>query len=471
MLNKINIFLRNDQKINSNNLKIYLLFIFILSFLVRLYDLNYEGYWFDELFTFYVSDPNISFYESYIRIIDTENNNFYQFILKIFFLIFGYNDFNGRLFVVITGSLIPVVSTIIYYNHISKNKIEILLVSSFLIINYFLIVQSQELRAGSFLCLIALININHFLKFDDFNYEKDNKFYINLFFINILSLLISIFSLIFIFSQILTYIYFRKKNSFLFVIFLSIIIFVLINIEQIVSQYNIFKYGDIYVRDIEYEKNFFLIYYFQYYFGSIIISFFYLFIFFLSVFKKVKYKKYNFVNVYIFATVIISYIIPIIFNELVKPILQAKYIIYVVPLIIIFIISNSFKNGGLITKYSILFIFFLTILNSSYQIFISDKNNKPMYKILFEKLNLKNEIIYVNAKLDNFHDKLLINYLNNMKYSKKNNLQFKLYNNNKFKENIYFFCNDDFFKEKEKFKVVESFKGNKFQLCLTKTLF
>ena len=85
MLNRINIFLRNDQKINSNNLKIYLFFIFILSFLVRLYDLNYEGYWFDELFTFYVSDPNISFYESYIRIIDTENNNFYQFILKIFF--------------------------------------------------------------------------------------------------------------------------------------------------------------------------------------------------------------------------------------------------------------------------------------------------------------------------------------------------------------------------------------------------
>jgi len=97
VIDKTNIFLRNDQKLNHNNLRVYLVLIFILGFLIRLYNLNYEDYWFDELFTFYVSDPNVTFYETYIRIIDTENNNFYQFILKLFFLFFGYNDFNGRL--------------------------------------------------------------------------------------------------------------------------------------------------------------------------------------------------------------------------------------------------------------------------------------------------------------------------------------------------------------------------------------
>ena len=189
MINKINTFIKNDQKLNLVNFRIFLISIFIFSFFIRLYNLNYEDYWFDELFTFYVSDPNVSFYETYLRIIETENNNFYQFILKIFFLFFGYNDFNGRLFVAITGSLIPVIATKIYYEYISKRKFEIFLVSFFLIINYFLILQSQELRANSFLCLIFLININFFFKISNSNKTIKKKDYIFVLILNILSLL------------------------------------------------------------------------------------------------------------------------------------------------------------------------------------------------------------------------------------------------------------------------------------------
>ena len=142
-------------KLNLVNLNFFIS-IFIFNFLLAA-NLNYEDYWFDELFTFYVSDPNVSFYETYLRIIETENNNFYKFILKIFFLFFGYNDFNGRLFVAITGSLIPVIATKIYYEYISKSKFEIFLVSFFLIINYFLILQFSRIKS-KFIFMFDIFN-------------------------------------------------------------------------------------------------------------------------------------------------------------------------------------------------------------------------------------------------------------------------------------------------------------------------
>ena len=54
--------------INSKNLiNISLIFVIILGVFLRLYNLNYDDLWFDEISSFWVSDPEISFQESLKR--------------------------------------------------------------------------------------------------------------------------------------------------------------------------------------------------------------------------------------------------------------------------------------------------------------------------------------------------------------------------------------------------------------------
>ena len=47
--------------------KVLFLFLIILGVFYRLYNSNFEDYWLDELFGFWLSDPKLSFNETYER--------------------------------------------------------------------------------------------------------------------------------------------------------------------------------------------------------------------------------------------------------------------------------------------------------------------------------------------------------------------------------------------------------------------
>ena len=53
------------NKVNLNYL--YLLIFFIITILLRLYNINYDDFWIDEIISFYVSDPDISIKEFFFK--------------------------------------------------------------------------------------------------------------------------------------------------------------------------------------------------------------------------------------------------------------------------------------------------------------------------------------------------------------------------------------------------------------------
>ena len=64
-------------------------FLFIT---LTIYQINLEDLWFDELLTFWLTNPEVSNSLTYQNIIEQENTPpLYYFILKYFFNIFGYN--------------------------------------------------------------------------------------------------------------------------------------------------------------------------------------------------------------------------------------------------------------------------------------------------------------------------------------------------------------------------------------------
>ena len=71
-------------------LSVSILFILTGIFL-RLYQLNYENYWLDELADFWVADPNISFNATFFRrdeLIADQTPYLFQLLLKIYLKIF-----------------------------------------------------------------------------------------------------------------------------------------------------------------------------------------------------------------------------------------------------------------------------------------------------------------------------------------------------------------------------------------------
>ena len=74
----------------KNNL--ILLIIFSAGIFYRFYNANFEDYWFDELFGFWISDPKLNFDQTLERSIGPGfgQNLLFDFILKYFFFIFCY---------------------------------------------------------------------------------------------------------------------------------------------------------------------------------------------------------------------------------------------------------------------------------------------------------------------------------------------------------------------------------------------
>ena len=119
-------------------LSVSILFILTGIFL-RLYQLNFENYWLDELVDFWVADPNITLHGTFVRreLIDDQTPYLFQLFLKIYLKFFGYDPEIGRHVPLFFGVLlIPFIGVLSY--QIAKNNsflLTILLVS----INIYLI--------------------------------------------------------------------------------------------------------------------------------------------------------------------------------------------------------------------------------------------------------------------------------------------------------------------------------------------
>ena len=89
------------SKFQENNIFIYfsVSLIVLLGLIFRFYNVGYDNLWFDEFFSFWVTDPKLSFAETFSRVKSTESIPFlYYYIVKICNSLFGYNPIVGRIF-------------------------------------------------------------------------------------------------------------------------------------------------------------------------------------------------------------------------------------------------------------------------------------------------------------------------------------------------------------------------------------
>ena len=362
-----------NYKILNNKIFLYIFFT-ILSFLTRYYLFEGRESWHDEWHSIYVAKPYLSTAETLTRYYGDKGGTFlvefypslYLFILKYFFEIFGYIDVNGRWLSLIMGTL--AVPLFIYLLTIFLDVKKIFFAGLIVTFNLFLIWQSLEIRAHSILVFVSLINIILFYKL----LENKNSFNIitygavSIFVLSLWPISGTIFlgKTIYIIKKLIIDKVFEKRIFLLFIfIFFA---YVILNFDYLkLNLARDFHYTSLY-------SSFFYNYHFRTFFGSPVLGGFYLVIFSLLLIKN--FKKIVFLNekenliIYI---ILSSYLLTLAYTLLRASIMSPKYVIFILPLIIIWICIELEKFDK--NKIIKIFLGFLTILFCVLEI-----NNSPI---------------------------------------------------------------------------------------------
>ena len=319
-------------------LSVSILFILTGIFL-RLYQLNFENYWLDELVDFWVADPNIALHATFARreLIDDQTPYLFQLFLKIYLKFFGYDPEIGRHVPLFFGVLlIPFIGILSY--QVAKNN-SFLLTIFLVSLNIYLIKYSQETRTYTMTFLLSTINLIFYYKIISSDLIGFKRIYIFSLFVifSVLSLSAHPFVFIIFFSQIAYSVYsffvFREKN-FLFLLSIPfvLIIYLIINYNYLISQ---FTYNEYF---LEHENwKFYYNYYFSRFFGSKIMGLIYLstLIFLIIRFRKmILFTSNNYLP--LIFILFFSYIVPLFYGLIKVPVLTDRYIIFVlIPILIL----------------------------------------------------------------------------------------------------------------------------------------
>lgn len=442
----------------------FLYFFFILiGFLTILYQINFEDFWLDEMLSFWISDPELSWDETFQRHknYDYHNPVLFNLILKYFLNIFGYNPEIARYLPLLFGSLFLIIIGPITYQVKKDNTF--LLTTFLACISIYIIKYSQEVRPYSLLLITSALNIYFFFKVLSKNKNnKKNTFFFIIF--SVTNYSVNPFSLIIFFAQIffICYKYFFSKDKYIpFYISAPFIcvFYLLLNHNYILFQISFENY--MLSSDI---TNIIDGLYFPRFFGSKIMGYFYLL---LLLFLVIKNRKKIFLenNNYLFLLILIlfSYLIPLIYGILKTPVLHDRYIIFIlIPiLILISCLLTELKNLNLrITLISLLIL--LTVGNHLIEIFERPKT-KPEFNFVFNEIKKKNNnIVLYNPRGTSI---FIMNYLSNIQPDIQKELNFYHFNNledniNSFwflcyMPEVYFDCKT---KIKNNFKLIDRIK-------------
>ena len=444
-------------KFQENNSLIYSLvfLIILLGLIFRFYNLNYENLWLDEIYSFWVTDPNLSFAETYSRVQTTESIPFlYYYLVKVCNQIFGYDPIVGRYFSAFFG-LLSIFSVGILCRKITKNK-SYLLTICLVSLNIFLIINSQEMRVYILVFFLISISLIFFL---NLYHEDQNRIFTKNFFLFVFFTYVCIlshpFAIIFllsiIFFTIIDNLFFfnkhRKVNISL--VFLSVLtIGFLYHYIGYVSLNNV---GWIEQPDIKFFTNF----YFSNFFGSRLLGIIHLLTLIILLFYFRKKLKKNKEIILLIILLFFSYFIPLMYGYFLKPIIFPKYIIFVLIPIILIISILVFQIDNKIFKR--LMISFLILINFANhftestlkQFFLERQRFNPNFEnmlVIIEKSKIKKLHFYtneINDKNENYINTVISNYLKVL-------LKEKIYN-------IEILKND-----------TENIKGKIWNICLTK---
>ena len=414
--------------LNRRNILLVSVFFILIGIYLRIYQLNFENYWLDETIDFWVSDPNISFNELFLRreLINDQTPYLFQLLLKVYFKIFGYEPEIGRQLPVIFGVLsIPLMGILSY--QVSKDN-SFLLTIFLVSINIYLIKYSQETRAYTLVFLLSVISLIFYYKiiYSDLVFSKKIYSFILFVIFSVLALSSHPFVFVIFFSQIAFYIYsllmFKNKNFvFLLSIPFIIIIYLLINYNYLISQ---FEYKEYFLTHENWK--FYYDYYFSRFFGSKIMGLIYLVSLIFLIFhfrKKILFTSNNYLP--LIFILFFSYIIPLFYGLIKLPVLTDRYIIYVLVSILILISSLILKIENPKLKIFLLIIILVPTIINNYIEIKYRKNTKPEFTKLLNNLE-KHKIKNLTLHAPKVIDEIIENYILSVKDYKNNN--FNIYN-------------------------------------------
>lgn len=137
--------------------KLVLPFIVAFAFWLRVYHIDFQSFWLDELYTLKEADPRISWSETLRLVLAYEQHPPPYFLLqKVALTLFGYTTFVAR-FVSLVGGVLGVVA--IYYlgKELINRRVGII-AALFTSVNYFHIFYSQEARVYTFFFLCTVVS-------------------------------------------------------------------------------------------------------------------------------------------------------------------------------------------------------------------------------------------------------------------------------------------------------------------------
>ena len=409
------------KKTTQKNIAIILLIT--IGILIKLYNFNTEDLWWDEMLSFWSSSPDINFSKTFHRNLDVNLGSqiVFTYLLKFFYLIFGYDPYISRLLPISFGVLsIPALFLLIKKLNLNDHLFLILFLFLF---NSYIISYEQELRTYSLIVLLSILSFIFFLNL----YRKNN--FLNLTLLSIINL-IGILSHTFFSIIIISQFVFLLINKDLTLIRFSLsqiivgILFLLISHEALISQLN--------TKDIWYSRittDFLANFYFSRFFSSKLLGsiYFTLFVFVTYNFRAILFNKKSF-NFFFLLVIFFAYALPILHQFLRKPILTDRYIIFIIIPILILVSTGLFNFQK--KKFKILIIYLIcgaTFLDTTIRIY-KNEITKPEFKKSLKYISESNYPLIVINNDQNY--KIIRNYL--VKLNRNININDKIPSEGKF---------------------------------------
>ena len=382
----------------SNKNNFYIILIFAISFLLKFYYFLNLDSWFDEWNMIYTVDPNISNRLTWERFYGDRGDGFLPeyypplnaFLLKLFLKFTNYYTEYARVYSFTFGLFCSLLVYMLAYR-ISGKKCAY--VSTIIFgLNLFIIWQSNEIRPHSFVLFFSLLNLIFFITILE---KKSNLFLsINYFLFSVLLLSSWPFALTIYFAKtIYILINFKLKNieykKIFLLFFLILISYILINLDYLIYHLN---------RTEHYtnlEISFFYSFHFRSFFGSIPMGGLMILLFgilFLKDFKRNFYSKES-VNILLYV-IFSTYFLVIAYSILRAGVISPKYVIFILPLIIIWI-SHKITSTRF-EKELIILIIFSNIINTYFYFFENPIDRPPIKKVINHIANDSVSILVMN---------------------------------------------------------------------------
>lgn len=377
---------------------VILLFVLILGSLFRLYKLDFQSLWLDEIYSVNGAGPQKQLKEV-IEYSKTDQPPLYFIILHIWFKIFSFNDYNARLLSVLFGTL-GIISMFFLGKEFKDEKVG-LIASALTAFNFFSIMYSQEARFYSLLFLLSALSFLFFKRALRTERPIDLSLYT---LTTSLIIYTHYFGFVLYFSQVIIFFALLVKGQFNWKFAVNAFVFGLATILLCSP------WIPVYLSDISGHSSFWIAppklyflfsFFYRYFKDPVSTSIFFCITIYFIYFVVIQYKKNSSIdmsNLLILAWISLCTLIPLLYSIVKVPILIPRYSIIVLPSYLLMISIGFFEIKSTWLRF---FLGFVTFFSSvSYLLFFSgyysEVQKQEWKQVACEviKQNKQNQVIF-----------------------------------------------------------------------------